>query len=140
MLKLKILSVGKTKEKWLEDGCSEYVKRMKPKVHIEFCWAKDDVQLIQWAQKESGILCLDPQGKSFTSEAFSQYLFSEWEQHGSQLTVIIGGAEGIPYELKKKTKLISLSSLTFTHQMTRLIIMEQIYRAFEIQKNSSYHK
>lgn len=140
MLKLKILSVGKTKETWLEQACNEYLKRLKPIVHIECLWAKDTAQLREWAQKEPSYLCLDPEGRSFTSEEFSSYLAHAWEKTGSRLTFIIGGAEGLPDDLKKNRMLLSLSPLTFTHQMTRLVLIEQIYRALEIQKGSRYHK
>ena len=64
MLKLKILSIGKTKEKWLNDAFNEYVKRLKPLVQIESLWAKDTTQLLEWAKKESHYLCLDPTGHS----------------------------------------------------------------------------
>ncbi len=140
MLKLKILSVGKTKEKWLEEAFQEYVKRLKPFVHIECAWAKDTPQLIEWTQKEKSFLCLDPAGRLFTSEELAAFLTHQWEKEGSRLTLIIGGAEGLPLELKKHSLLISLSPLTFTHQITRLVLIEQIYRAIEIQRDSPYHK
>lgn len=140
MLKLKILSIGKTKEKWIEDGFDEYVKRLKPFVTIEYAWAKENSQLIEWVRKEKNLICLDPNGKLFTSPDFSQFIFQQWEIGGSSLTSIIGGAEGLPQEIKSKGTLISLSPLTFTHQMTRLIFIEQIYRSIEIQKGSQYHK
>jgi len=140
MLKLKILSVGKTKEKWLDEAFNEYVKRLKPLVQIECLWAKDTAQLIDWAHKENDFLCLDPSGEQFTSEAFSSFLAQSWEKGGSRLTLLIGGAEGLPLELKLKGRCLSLSPLTFTHQLTRLIVIEQVYRALEIQKGSSYHK
>jgi len=140
MLKLKILSVGKTKEKWLEEAFSEYVKRLNPSVQIECIWAKDTPQLVEWAQKEHSYLCLDPSGHLFTSEEFSRFLIQQWEKGGSRLTLMIGGAEGLPQEIKQKGSSISLSPLTFTHQITRLVLIEQIYRAIEIQKGSQYHK
>lgn len=141
MLKLKILSVGKTKEKWLEEAFLEYVKRLKPTVQIECLWAKNSSQLLEWAQKESTYLCLDPKGRMLTSEEFADFLFHHWEQNGSRLTLIIGGAEGLPRDLKKQPDhLISLSPLTMTHQITRLVLIEQIYRTIEIQKGSQYHK
>lgn len=140
MLKLKILSVGKTKEKWLDEAFNEYVKRLKPVVQIESLWAKDTAQLIEWAQKENHYLCLDPTGRLFTSEEWTDFLFQQFEKEGSRLTLIIGGAEGLPPEIKQQGILISLSPLTFTHQITRLILIEQIYRATEIQKGSHYHK
>lgn len=140
MLKLKILSIGKTKEKWLEEACQEYEKRLKAFVHIELLWARDNAQLIDWALKENASFCLDPAGRSLSSEAFSAFLATEWEKGGSRLAIVIGGAEGLPKELKAGKTLISLSPMTFTHQITRLVLMEQIYRAMEIQKGTSYHK
>lgn len=140
MLKLKILSVGKTKEKWLEEAIQEYLKRLKGTVSIEFLWAKDDQQLIEWTQKDLAVICLDPAGKLLASEQFSSFLQQQWEKGGSRLTMVIGGADGLPQVLKDSYSLISLSPLTFTHQLTRLVLIEQIYRALEIQKGSSYHK
>ena len=78
MLKLKILSVGKTKEKWLEEAFEEYIKRLKPTVQIESLWAKDTQQLIEWAAKEHNYISLDPSGRLFTSEEFSQFLAQQW--------------------------------------------------------------
>jgi 23S rRNA (pseudouridine1915-N3)-methyltransferase len=140
MLKLKILSIGKTKENWLEAALAEYTKRLKPVMSIEWIWAKDNSHLIELAKKEALVICLDPLGSQLTSEQFADFLEHSWQKGGSRLTFIIGGAEGLPLELKKNFTLISLSSLTFTHQMTRIVLLEQMYRAFEIQKGSHYHK
>ena len=140
MLKLKILSVGKSKETWLEDAMQEYAKRLKPYLSIEWLWAKDNSQLVDWAKKESSVICLDPAGRLLTSEQFATFIEQAWEKGGSRLTFIIGGAEGLPMELKTHSPLISLSPLTFTHQITRLVLIEQIYRAIEIKRGSPYHK
>jgi 23S rRNA (pseudouridine1915-N3)-methyltransferase len=139
MLKLTILSVGKTKDKWLEEAFNEYLKRLKPFVQVQCHWAKDDLQLIEWAEREGSYIGLDPTGRLMTSELFSDFLMQAWERGGSRLTLIIGGALGLPKELKQ-APLISLSSLTFTHQITRLVLIEQIYRALEIHKGTQYHK
>lgn len=140
MIKVKILSVGKTKEKWLEEACEEYIKRLKPILQFELMWAKDNLQLIEWIKKEENYICLDPTGQLFDSIQLSQFLKQSWEKGGSRLTLIIGGAEGLPKEVKQHATLISLSPLTFTHQITRLILIEQIYRATEIDKGTQYHK
>lgn len=140
MIRIKLLSVGKTKEVWLEDAIQEYVKRLKAIIHLDFIWAKDDYQLIELAQKESILICLDPAGHEFSSEEFAAFIEQSWEKGGSRLTFVIGGAEGLPKELKNSHKLISLSRMTFTHQITRLVLVEQIYRATEILKGSQYHK
>lgn len=140
MIKLKILSVGKTKEKWLNEAFNEYLKRLTASVQVDSLWAKDDDQLVEWAQKESSYISLDPTGRLFTSEQLAHFLIQQWEKKGSRLTLIIGGAEGLPTEIKQRGTLISLSPLTFTHQITRLVLIEQIYRTIEIQKGSQYHK
>ncbi len=141
MYKIKILSVGKTKEKWLEQGLSEYIKRLQATATIECHWAKNSIQLESLTQKEQNLVCLDPQGKTLTSEEFATFLLQKLETSGSRLSFVIGGAEGIPLSIKEKnTTVISLSKLTFTHQLTRLVLLEQLYRAFEIAKGSRYHK
>jgi len=140
MHKIKIYSIGKTKEKWLEEAIQEYTKRLKPILEIEYIWAKDDPQLIRLVEKEPLVLCLDPQGKMMTSDEFSTYLHNNLQQGGSRLALVIGGAEGLPQKFRETYPLLSLSRMTLTHQCTRLFLIEQIYRAFEIAKGTSYHK
>lgn len=140
MYKIKIIAIGKTKEVWLETALSEYYKRLKPSAEIEFILAKDDLHLLSLAEKESLVIALDAAGTLMTSEAFSAYLMAKLELGGTRLAFIIGGAEGLPQTMKEKYPLVSLSPLTFTHQIVRLVLVEQIYRALEIARNSPYHK
>lgn len=140
MYKLRIYSVGKTKEEWLEAAIAEYLKRLQATVAIEFILAKNDEQLIASVEKEEAVICLDPLGKMMDSEKFSSFLMKQLEAGGSRLAFVIGGPEGLPAVLRKKHPLISFSPMTFTHQIIRLILVEQIYRAFEIDKGSRYHK
>lgn len=141
MIKLKILSVGKTKEKWLEEALKEYEKRLKPSLQIEWVWLKDEKQLTEQALKESYFICLDVLGLLLSSEELSHFLQDAFQKGGSRLTIVIGGAEGLSTQLKNAAAaLISLSPLTLTHQITRLVLIEQIYRSIEIQKGSRYHK
>lgn len=139
-MKLRIYSVGKTKEAWLEEAISEYLKRLQNIVSIEFIWAKSDEQLIALTDKEPLLICLEASGRMMDSEQFSDFLMKQFETGGARLAMVIGGAEGLPDKLKKEHPLISLSPMTFTHQIVRLILVEQIYRAFEIAKGSKYHK
>lgn len=141
MHKIRILSIGKTKESWLEEAINEYLKRLQSTAELEFVWFKSNEQLLAAANKESNLICLDAEGQQFNSEQFSSFLMKKLESGGSRLSIIIGGAEGLPISLKNSSNpLISLSLLTFTHQTIRLILIEQIYRAFEIAKGSKYHK
>lgn len=133
MLKIKIFSPGKTKESWLLEALAEYEKRLTGSIVIE--WDHSD------KEPDTPYICLDPEGKLLSSEDFSKFLFKAWEQGGSRLSIVIGGPEGLSSEiLKKASSIISLSKLTFTHQITRLVLLEQVYRALQIQKGSPYHK
>ncbi|HEV8052597.1 MAG TPA: 23S rRNA (pseudouridine(1915)-N(3))-methyltransferase RlmH [Parachlamydiaceae bacterium] len=140
MYKLRIFSVGKTKEDWLEQAIAEYIKRLQHTTAIEFVWAKNDEQLIALVEKEEAVVCLDALGQMMDSEKFSSFLVKQLETNGSRLSFVIGGAEGLPASFKKKYPLISFSLMTFTHQIIRLILVEQIYRGIEISKGSRYHK
>lgn len=139
MFKIKVFSVGKTKEEWLEEALKEYLKRLSPVAQIEFIFAKNDEQLLSLTSKEENLICLDPKGKLLDSLEFSKELFEALQKGGSRIGFVIGGPEGLPKILRNR-ELISFSPMTFTHQLSRLILVEQIYRAFEIEKGSKYHK
>ena len=137
---IKIVSVGKTKEQWLSDAINEYTKRLKNTLSIEFAFAKDNEQLLSMLKKESNITLFEVEGERVSSEKFSEYIYQHFDHGKSNITFVIGGAEGIPLSIKKQYPTLSISSMTFTHQMCRLIVVEQIYRAREIRKGSQYHK
>lgn len=140
MAKITIISIGKTKEPWLQQALAEFEKRLQPWTAIETRLAKDDSQLLQMSSAEKRVIALDPEGKQLTSEQFAVDLEEQLITSGGRLTFVIGGAEGLPQELKATKPLLSFSRMTFTHQMCRLILVEQIYRAFTIMKGKSYHK
>ena len=141
MFKIKLITIGKTKEAWLDVALQEYTKRLSSVATIQWVLVKNLKELERSADSLKPFICLDPQGISCTSEAFSKLLHQELIKRGSRLTLLIGGDEGLPPSLKDKASLLlSLSLLTFTHQMTRLILLEQLYRSFEIARGSPYHK
>ena len=141
MHRLTIYSIGKTKEAWLESALDEYTKRLKPSATISWILAKENKQLEKLVDQEPFLACLDPAGDLMTSEKFSTWLNNSLVTAGARLAFVIGGATGLSKQLRQKAScLISLSPLTFTHQITRLVLLEQLYRAFEIQKGSAYHK
>jgi 23S rRNA (pseudouridine1915-N3)-methyltransferase len=141
MLKVKVYSVGKTKEAWLQEALNEYERRLKASLLFEWILAKNDEHLKQFLEKEEHFICLDPKGKQYSSEEFSSFLMRAFRDCNSRLVFVIGGAEGVPQGLKDKAKSqLSLSKMTMTHQITRLILIEQIYRALEIERGSAYHK
>ncbi len=139
MYKIKIYSPGKIREEWLNRAIDEYKKRLQKTIEIIWLHPKTDKELTELVLKERGAIALDPTGKLLSSEEFASLLYETMERDGARLSLVIGGCEGLPKELDFLPK-ISLSKMTFTHQMTRLVLLEQIYRAEQIQKGSLYHK
>ena len=146
-MKITILAVGKLKEKFLIDGVSEYLKRIKIFAKIEIrevsecrTIADEGKKLLAQIDKNSWLCVLDVGGKFMSSEKFAEKI-AELNLRGvSNITFIIGGAYGLSDEVRNAADfLLSLSEMTFTHQMTRLILIEQIYRAFKINRGEPYH-
>jgi 23S rRNA (pseudouridine1915-N3)-methyltransferase len=138
MLKVKIITVGRNKETWLTEALAEYKKRLIGNMDVEWIFVRDDPTLIEKINKEPLLIALDLRGKLISSVELSRKLFTEW---GSRIAFVIGGADGLPLEVVQRTSFRwSLSPLTFTHQIVRLLLIEQLYRAVEIERGSSYHK
>lgn len=136
MIKIKIYTIGKTKEAWLQLALDEYQKRLQHSMSIQWKIVRNLFPI-----KEHSYICLDPCGKQFTSIAFSSFLQKEVMSEGAKLTFIIGGSQGIPTTVLAKARhVISFSKQTFTHQIVRLILVEQLYRSDQIQKGTHYHK
>jgi 23S rRNA (pseudouridine1915-N3)-methyltransferase len=156
-MKINIRIVGRKSgsEKWLEEACSMYETRLRPSsVEVETTWHKDNQALTKGVEADQSkghtVVLLDPLGATKTSEKFTDDMYEWLDRGGSRLCFVIGGAEGLPSELKypsqlsggggDKPTMISLSAMTFTHQFARMLLIEQIYRASEIRKGSGYHK
>ena len=158
-MKIKIYCIGKIKEQYLKDGINEYVKRILPYSSVEIVEVADSKVKdnpnhsdISRAKNEEGervlkllkndyLIGLDMNKPEFTSEEFASFLNKKMVEWGSNISFVIGGSYGLSDALKARCNTsISLSKLTFLHQMTRLILLEQIYRAFKILNNETYHK
>ena len=142
--RVRVLSVGKTKEKWLSQAIDEYITRLRARIDLECAWVRDDDALVSAARASGGgtTILLDERGSALTSVDFSKVLFKALERGGNRATFVIGAADGLPAELKDdhSYELLSLSRLTLTHQMARLLLVEQIYRGSEIARGSKYHR
>ena len=158
-MKVKLYCIGKIKEQYLKDGINEYLKRISAYSNIEIIEVADskvkdnpNSSDIDKAKNEEGervlkllkndyLIGLDLNKKEQTSEEFAEFLQSKLVEGGSNVSFVIGGSYGLSDSLKNRcNSSISLSKLTFLHQMTRLILLEQIYRAFKILNNETYHK
>lgn len=158
-MKITIISVGKIKEKYLEEGIKEYLKRLSRYTTVESIEVKDeqapenlsvkDIEIIKNAEgdkilsrlKPSFVVSLAIQGKQIDSVALSKLIIDIQNYKNSDLTFIIGGSLGLSDSiLERSDYLLSFSKMTFPHQLMRLILLEQIYRSFRIINNDPYHK
>ena len=146
-MKINLIVVGKLKEKFLVDGVAEYLKRLKKFSTVEVreiseCRTlKEEGQKILSLVPQNSWLCvLDVSGTALTSEDFAKKIAALNLSGVSNLTFAIGGAFGLSDELKRAASFrLSLSEMTLTHQMARLVLVEQIYRAFKINRHEPYH-
>ena len=158
-MKIRIVAVGKLKEKYLREGVAEYEKRLAPFASVELretreeymaenpseaqrqqTLAKEGERLLRLVPERSFLIVLDVKGKLLSSEALAKELASRALQGQSDLTFLIGGAFGLSEAVRERADLrISFSPMTFTHQMVRLLLYEQIYRAFKINRGEKYH-
>jgi 23S rRNA (pseudouridine1915-N3)-methyltransferase len=159
-MKIRIYAIGKIKDVYLKMGIEEYLKKIKPYTDIEIIEVKDESisenphdseikkaidiegsRIIKLLKNNEYLIGLDLNKKEYTSPEFAKYINDKLELNGANISFVIGGSYGLSEELKNRCNdSISLSKMTFLHQMTRLILLEQIYRAFKINRNETYHK
>jgi 23S rRNA (pseudouridine1915-N3)-methyltransferase len=155
-MKIKLLAIGKTDDKNLQLLINKYEKRLKHYVKFELEIIpdlKNVKNLSETEQKEKEgdlilakvgatdqLLLLDDKGESYSSIGFSKFMQKKMNSGIKQMVLVIGGPYGFSSAVYKKSQgKISLSKMTFSHQMIRLFVVEQIYRAFTILKNEPYH-
>ncbi len=159
-MNIRIIAIGKIKEQYLKDGIELYLARIKPYSNIEIVEVNDEpikenpsnaeIEIAKNKEAERALkliksndylIALDLDKKELNSLQFASFLENKFVLGGSSITFVIGGSYGLGDALKERANdSISLSKMTFLHQMTRLILLEQIYRAFKINKNEVYHK
>ena len=129
--RLAIYAIGKIKKLWIRDGINQYKKRM-PELII------NELKTFNLNNLRYIIICLSEEGKQFNSVELCSFLLSF---KNKKINFLIGDTDGISSDIKKNSDLIlSLSPLTFPHELARLILIEQIYRAVSISNNSPYHR
>ena len=155
-MQLIIAAVGHKMPAWIETGFQEYAKRMPPECKLvlkeikpidrasnknaEAVMAQERTRIEAVLPKGGRMIALDERGQDLTTMQMSQ-LLTQWQQQGGDVTFVIGGADGLDAELKKNADmLIRISSLTLPHGMVRVLLAEQLYRAWSITQNHPYHR
>lgn len=159
-MKISIYCIGKLKEEYLRSAEAEYLKRLKPFAEVEVVEfpdfptlegasakeeeatkEKEAKKVLQKIKSSDYVCALDLNQKEYDSPSFSLHLERMLVRGGSNLIFLIGGSLGLSDSLKARAnESISISKMTFTHQMSRIILLEQIYRAFKIAHHEPYHK
>lgn len=158
-MKFTFLTIGKIKEKWMRQGIDEYLKRLSPIAKVEILspdeekmpenpspalkekvMEKEGEKLLKYLKDEDFLILLDLKGKPVTSEELADILRKRMVSGTSHFFFMIGGPYGNGENIRKRANLkVSISAMTFTHQMARLILAEQVYRAMKIIRHEPYH-
>lgn len=150
---MKIICVGKLKEKYWQEAIEEYQKRLQKYIRLELIEVKDEglveekkaidiekERIEKYLSPKDYIITLEIEGKLLNSREFSEEL-EKIVIKNSNIVFIIGGSYGLSEEIKSRANLhLSFSKMTFPHQMFRVMLLEQIYRAYKIMNNEKYHK
>lgn len=159
-MKIRLICVGKLKERFYADAVAEFNKRLSRYCELEItelpdekvpqCPSASDIEKVKQTECEriaaklsSGdhVIALDPRGKQLSSEALSAYMGERMLMGQSRMVFVIGGSHGLTEQLRKNADLVlSFSPMTFSHQIFRIMLLEQIYRAFKILSGEPYHK
>lgn len=160
MLNVNLISIGKLKETWLREASAEYQKRLSAFCRLEITelppfklpenpsQAQIEAALMQEGSlitakipSNAKVYALCIEGKQFSSEELSAKLITETNHGVSNIVLIIGSSHGLSEEVKKRADfLLSMSKMTFPHQLARIMLLEQLYRAFMISSGGKYHK
>jgi 23S rRNA (pseudouridine1915-N3)-methyltransferase len=139
-MKLRVIWVGKTKNPHVAKLCADYAERIKHFLPLEIADVKE-AKLNAALDGSDRVVVLDPKGTPWTSDQFAKFIQKHMTSDPRRLTFIIGDYAGLPPKVKKRADVQwSLSPLTFTHDLTRVLLLEQIYRALSIIQNFPYAK
>jgi len=159
-MNIKMITVGKLKEKYLKDGVNEYLKRLQPYAKMEIIEVADEkepanassadgeivrekeaVRIQKYLKSDTYLIVLAIDGRQLSSEELAEKLKGSALAGKSDITMVIGGSLGLSSGILSQADFkLSFSKMTFPHQLMRLILVEQIYRAFKINKGEPYHK
>ena len=155
-MKLQFWSIGKTNEPYVKPGIEDFTKRISNYYKVEWniipvpknagmmsemdLKKKEGEMILEWLEERDYMVALDERGKQFASKGLADFIQSRANESTRRLVFVIGGAFGLDEAVLKRADMKwSLSTLTFPHQLVRLILSEQLYRAFTILRNEKYH-
>lgn len=142
-MKLKVAWVGKTREPAIQTLCEEYLKRLRRYVEAEGISLRDEGAVLQLGSRlpRHTLVLLDERGKQFSSQELAKFLGDYQDRNSQPLLFGVGPADGFSEEARKSAQLVlSLGRMTLAHELARVVLLEQLYRAFTILKGHPYHR
>ena len=135
-----VVAVGRIKNAALRTACDDYLSRLRHYARVDEREVKDEARLSEAISGEARLVALSRAGESWTSAELAQRT-ARWDQEGREVAFAIGGAAGLPRAMVERAEAVwSLSALTFPHELARVLVLEQLYRAFTIRRGEPYHR
>jgi 23S rRNA (pseudouridine1915-N3)-methyltransferase len=139
-MRYRVVAVGRLKSAALRTACDDYLDRLLRYARVEEREVKDEARVLAAVPEGSCLVALSRQGEPWTSSELADWT-ARWEMDGRDVTLAVGGAEALPDTvLSKADRIWSLSRLTFPHELARLVVYEQLYRAYTIRRGEPYHR
>jgi len=151
-MKLRVVWVGKSKDEWVKEALADYAGRIRRYCPLELCEVRDEkgAEAEEMRRRECErlekqipagaiLVLLDERGRQMASPELASFIGAQRDAGVGELVFAVGGAYGFSEGFRNRGRLLSLSKMTFTHQMVRVFLLEQIYRAFSILNNEPYH-
>lgn len=158
-MRITIIQIGKTKQSYFQEAEAEYLKRLQPFAAVNIVTIKEAsapydqneatrsvakqkeaLEVLRHIPKDTFLIAMDEHGKTMSSHQFADFILKKRDFEGANITFLIGGPFGLADQILKKAQFkLSFSPMTFTHEMIRTILLEQIYRAFTIITGKKYH-
>jgi len=139
-MRYRVVAVGRMKDAALRAACDGYLDRLRHYTRVGEREVKDEARILAAVAEGSRLVALSSSGEQWTSEQLAERT-ARWEQEGRDVTFAIGGAEVLPDSvLRQAERVWSLSQLTFPHELARVLLCEQLYRAYTIRRGEPYHR
>jgi len=139
-MRYRVVAVGRIRDAALRAACDEYLRRVQRYARVEEREVKDEARILEAISEGSRLVALSERGKPWTSGELADRT-AEWEMEGRDVALAVGGADGLPPPVLDRAELLwSLSPLTFPHELARVIVYEQLYRAYTIRRGEPYHR
>ena len=148
-MKIRLIAIGDKPRPWVSEGFSEYARRLPPQTPLELVQipagkgssrAQQGQRLLKALKREDWVVALDEHGSACDTQALAGKL-ADWRMDGKDIALLVGGADGLdPACLARADETLSLSTLTFPHELVRVIVAEQLYRAWSILSGHPYHR